>query len=101
MDTKSFSKKCGWDITHTKYRWSRGLKVYEKAWNAGTVLIEPNDDGVFASLPYVELELPNPDEYLPLATEPPAPGAIIRPVKTGKYYYVIYVGEELGIFGDW
>ncbi|PPQ84412.1 hypothetical protein CVT26_006524 [Gymnopilus dilepis] len=90
------SEKCGWKVVQHRFRWEKALDLYTAAWESGTILIEPNDD---SNHPFVEIELP--DQDLPLPTLPPAPETIIRPVKTGKYYYVVYVGEDMGIFGSW
>ena len=79
--------------------WTAAYNAYVEAWETGTIWIEPDPNGAFANCPYVDIQVEESNQ--PLPDDKPPSSALVPPIKSKDYFYLIMNGEQAGIVGSW
>ncbi|PPQ83179.1 hypothetical protein CVT26_015494 [Gymnopilus dilepis] len=92
-------KHAGWNIHQIRRGWTAAYNAYVEAWETGTIWIEPDPNGAFANCPYVDIQVEESNQ--PLPDDKPPSSALVPPIKSKDYFYLIMNGEQAGIVGSW
>ncbi|KDR74184.1 hypothetical protein GALMADRAFT_141894 [Galerina marginata CBS 339.88] len=77
------------------------MTIYTIAFNEGSILLEPNPNGRYSSAnTAIQRQIHTGNQPLPLVNGIPEPHSLQCPFSLGSYY-VVFKGEEVGIWGIW
>ena len=89
-----------WFVAESRVTWTATVKIYEWAYNNRFIFIEPPEGSPYENAPFSYRVVPYGLDKVPMDLSVPDPDDLDI-VEGLEKYYVVLIGEEVGVWNSW